>query len=77
MCGRFTQYSDAQVYASHFDVAVPFETQPRYNLAPTQLVLAVSKAVEGTRELVPLRWGLVAYWRLAKSSRAAWAGGCS
>jgi putative SOS response-associated peptidase YedK len=34
---------------------------PRYNIAPTQPVVAVRQADE-TRELVPLRWGLVPSW---------------
>lgn len=62
MCGRFVQYSDPDVYASQFDLEVLCEVTPRYNLAPTQPVLAVRKTAGGGRELVPLRWGLVPAW---------------
>ncbi len=69
MCGRFVQYSEPDVYASRFDVDSMCEAKPRYNLAPTQLVLAVRRAAEGTRELVPLRWGLVPSWSKGPDSR--------
>ncbi|MCU0836939.1 MAG: SOS response-associated peptidase [Chromatiaceae bacterium] len=69
MCGRFVQYSDPEVYASAFGVAAPCEARPRYNLAPTQPVLAVRQAGNGTRELVPLRWGLVPAWSKGPDSR--------
>ena len=60
MCGRFVQYSDPEVYASHFEAELSCEGPgPRYNLAPTQPVLAVRQTRDGRRELVPLRWGLV------------------
>ena len=70
MCGRFVQYSDPEIYASHFDAELPCEgPRPRYNLAPTQPVLAVRQAEDGTRELVPLRWGLVPAWSKGPDSR--------
>jgi len=69
MCGRFIQYSAPEVYASHFDLDTLCEVKPRYNLAPTQPVLAVRRAAEGTRELVPLRWGLVPSWSKGPDSR--------
>jgi putative SOS response-associated peptidase YedK len=61
MCGRFVQYSDPEIYASHFDALTLFDLPPRYNVAPTQQVLVVRTADE-RRELVPLRWGLVPSW---------------
>jgi putative SOS response-associated peptidase YedK len=47
--------------AEHFDLAGPPELFPRYNVAPTQPVLAVRVAGVG-REAVMLRWGLVPSW---------------
>jgi putative SOS response-associated peptidase YedK len=41
---------------------VPEELAPRYNIAPTQPVLAVRTVPAGERELVTLRWGLVPAW---------------
>ena len=55
MCGRFVQYSDPEIYASQFDLDTLCEAKPRYNVAPTQPVLAVRETDEGERELVPLR----------------------
>jgi putative SOS response-associated peptidase YedK len=68
MCGRFVQHSDPEVYASRFGVSALSELSPRYNAAPTQLVLAVRKADEG-RELVRLRWGLVPSWSKGPDNR--------
>jgi putative SOS response-associated peptidase YedK len=62
MCGRFVQYSDPEVYASRFELESICDARPRYNLAPSQSVLAIRVVGGGTRELVPLRWGLVPSW---------------
>jgi putative SOS response-associated peptidase YedK len=69
MCGRFVQYSDPEIYARHFDAPTLFDAKPRYNVAPTQQVLVVRTTDEGTRELVPLRWGLVPSWSQGPDSR--------
>jgi putative SOS response-associated peptidase YedK len=69
MCGRFVQYSDPEIYASHFDLDVVCQTTPRYNVAPTQPVLAIRETDAGKRELVPLRWGLVPFWSKGPDSR--------
>lgn len=62
MCGRFAFYSPAEAAAALFECDAPFETEPRYNVAPTQPVAVVRRAKSGGRELVMLRWGLVPFW---------------
>jgi putative SOS response-associated peptidase YedK len=69
MCGRFVQYSDPEIYASQFDLDVVCQATPRYNVAPTQPVLAIRETDQGKRELVPLRWGLVPSWSKGPDSR--------
>jgi putative SOS response-associated peptidase YedK len=69
MCGRFVQYSDPEIYASAFELDSVVTATPRYNLAPTQPVLVVRQTKDGTRELVPLRWGLVPSWSKGPDSR--------
>jgi putative SOS response-associated peptidase YedK len=69
MCGRFVQYSHPEVYASHFDLDVLCEATPRYNVAPTQPVLAIRQTDAGQRELIPLRWGLVPAWSKGPDNR--------
>ncbi len=70
MCGRFTLLSSievirellkAQKHPTLFDCD---EVQPkRYNIAPTQPILAVRKDSENdTRYLLPLHWGLIPFW---------------
>jgi putative SOS response-associated peptidase YedK len=64
MCGRFTLSTPAEKWADLFDVdPAGITAAPHYNIAPSQNVLAVRAAHDGSgRELVPLRWGLVPAW---------------
>jgi putative SOS response-associated peptidase YedK len=61
MCGRFSLFTPAPDLAGLFDLAGFPELAPRYNIAPTQPVATVRAGAAG-RELVRLRWGLVAPW---------------
>ena len=66
MCGRFTLTQDIQTVArtimSPRTVAIPSTLQvgPRYNIAPTQDVIAVIN--NGSLHLDMLRWGLIPSW---------------
>ena len=65
MCGRITFRASGKDLATLFDLIEPpdLELEPRYNVAPTQPVVAVREAANGAgRELVRLRWGLVPHW---------------
>lgn len=63
MCGRFIQHAASSAYAELFGIEGDLgETLPRYNLAPSQPLLAARTAPDGTRELAYLRWGLVPTW---------------
>lgn len=62
MCGRFVQQSTLETLVDHFAIdVVTCEVAPRFNVAPTQEVLAIV-AHEGKRRLGKLRWGLVPHW---------------
>jgi len=61
MCGRFTVRSNANVIAHEFGLSGLLDLIPHFNIAPTQLVAAV-RSLDGPRELVMLRWGLVPPW---------------
>lgn len=71
MCGRFAQYTPPGRLARQFEISETkiriFDARPRYNVAPTQPVLAVRLDPEGEREMVPLTWGLLPFW--AKESK--------
>ena len=61
MCGRYTLTNpDPKRLKMRFGIDDPFEfdERPRFNIAPTDSVLAVRRK-EGARELGKLRWGLM------------------
>jgi putative SOS response-associated peptidase YedK len=71
MCGRFTLHHTPVQIAKRFDAQPSlFETQPRYNIAPTQPVATVrengmSSRTSGLvqmRALEAFQWGLVPFW---------------
>jgi putative SOS response-associated peptidase YedK len=62
MCGRFTLTDpDPRMLRYRFDLSesVEIEQPARYNVAPTDPVLAVRVNGEGVREAGRLRWGLI------------------
>ena len=62
MCGRYSLSSpDADLLSRRFELreAVEVDDEPRYNIAPTDPVLAVRRMEDGGNELGRLRWGLV------------------
>lgn len=63
MCGRFALYADGEQLAWRFGTPVPFPVAPRYNIAPSQPVLALrSHRDANTREWTHFAWGLVPPW---------------
>jgi putative SOS response-associated peptidase YedK len=63
MCGRFTLGASATILAAQFDLADLPAWSPRYNIAPTQEVLAVVKMSDALeRQARLLRWGLIPQW---------------
>jgi len=63
MCGRFALHTARERLATCFHVALSDlpELAPRYNIAPSQPVLALRER-QGTRVAELLRWGLVPHW---------------
>jgi putative SOS response-associated peptidase YedK len=61
MCGRFTLRTSPRDLVEIFQLLREPEIAPRYNIAPTQLVLAV-RQVDKFREASEMRWGLVPSW---------------
>jgi putative SOS response-associated peptidase YedK len=61
MCGRFTLASDGDTLAAEFGVRELSSWLPRYNIAPTQAVLALVRDGRGFKA-ARLHWGLVPSW---------------
>jgi putative SOS response-associated peptidase YedK len=62
MCGRFTLTSTepGRIRARFgLDESAKLEEEPRYNIAPTDPVLAIRRSADGKHEPGRLRWGLV------------------
>ena len=60
MCGRYTLTVNIKTIAEKFGVEPTLETEPRYNVAPTQNVVSIMR--NGTTHLAELRWGLIPSW---------------
>jgi putative SOS response-associated peptidase YedK len=58
MCGRF-QLKPPEDWMEEFGVSEPPDLPPRYNIAPSQDVVAVRAGEGGVRRAGLLRWGLV------------------
>jgi putative SOS response-associated peptidase YedK len=63
MCGRFTLRTPQNVLSEQFQASIASELEhtPRFNIAPTQRVVAVVGTGDA-RQLVSLRWGLIPFW---------------
>jgi putative SOS response-associated peptidase YedK len=68
MCGRFTLRTPMTVLVEQFQLNLDAARQlplfePRYNIAPTQDVVAVRvEPASGERQAAMLRWGLIPSW---------------
>jgi putative SOS response-associated peptidase YedK len=67
MCGRFSQFKEFREIRLRFDpdgLGADWDEslflQPRYNIAPSQIVLVVMS--DGAKRLRPMIWGLVPAW---------------
>jgi putative SOS response-associated peptidase YedK len=60
MCGRYTLTVNIKTVAEMFGVAPDLETEPRYNIAPTQGVVSIMR--NGSPHLALLQWGLIPSW---------------
>ena len=76
MCGRFglehPEFTETRFQAQLLPDVKPEELLiPRYNIAPTEPVLAVapSKRLDGQRGIKAMRWGLTPQWALADHSK--------
>ncbi len=61
MCGRYTLSHPGDLL-TELGVEHTEPIRARYNVAPTQKRPAVRTAADGSRELAPLRWGLIPFW---------------
>jgi len=70
MCGRFTLHSPADVLRRRFEIDLSgVETEPRYNICPSQDVLTVAIGREGEARAVAMRWGFIPFWSEQPSTK--------
>ena len=63
MCGRYTLKVITEILADQFDFEELSDANPRYNIAPSQLVACVRFFPRSqNREGIMLRWGLIPSW---------------
>lgn len=61
MCGRFTLIFTYEDLKKYFQLAEMPSIEPRFNIAPSQDVLAI-RMEGGIRRAAMLHWGLIPYW---------------
>lgn len=62
MCGRYSLFADPLEVMERFGLEeLSFDWQPRYNIAPGQLIPVII-AERGRKRIGQLRWGLVPSW---------------
>jgi len=63
MCGRFALATEKHILEILYQLEIREDLQPRYNIAPSQNILACRLSPQhGRRELAALKWGLVPFW---------------
>ncbi len=63
MCGRFALATDKEVLEMLFDLEIRADLPPRFNIAPSQEILAVRLSPEhGKKEAAFFKWGLVPFF---------------
>lgn len=62
MCGRFALFTPASRIAEIFDAIEPLDVAPRWNVPPTDPIVAVIATETGARRLGLVRWGLVPFF---------------
>jgi putative SOS response-associated peptidase YedK len=70
ICGRYTNVAEPAALEQRFGVTIPFsEGTRRYNIAPTESVVAIVLGDDGRPQARAMRWGLIPPW--AKDARIA------
>ncbi len=62
MCGRFAYFVPYEQLTAHYGLTSAAPEFERYNIAPSQPILAVRQAQTGEREATMLKWGLIPHW---------------
>jgi putative SOS response-associated peptidase YedK len=63
MCRRLTErYTWRELHELYGLTGTSRNLQAHYNIAPTDALDVVKPVVDGTAELVSMRWGLIPYW---------------
>ncbi|MEA2666225.1 MAG: hypothetical protein QOI11_3169 [Candidatus Eremiobacteraeota bacterium] len=60
MCARYSLTKPKLIAERFASLSLPSQYEPRYNIAPTQSVLAAKN--DGGGRIEALRWGLVPFW---------------
>jgi putative SOS response-associated peptidase YedK len=63
MCGRFVLMTVGGALAERFHLTEEPDIEPRYNIAPTQMVVIIRLDRDTLqRRLVQVKWGLIPFW---------------
>jgi putative SOS response-associated peptidase YedK len=67
MCGRYTLIAGPLSIREHYPLQTAISVKPRYNIVPSQQILAVRRDAELPQlTLQEMRWGLIRFWAKKK-----------
>lgn len=67
MCGRFALVTEKRVLELLFEIEFYEELEVRYNIAPSEMILALRRNARGGGELARMKWGLQPPWEARKA----------
>mgnify|MGYP001259222319 CR=1 FL=1 len=62
MCGRFALFSTKEQIEEQYQFSLDEQPTQRYNIAPTNLILAIVQDKREKRQAKWFRWGLIPFW---------------
>ena len=62
MCGRFALYAPRKLIKAQFHLDELFEIEPRYNIAPTEDIVALTQVEGRGLSATMFQWGLIPSW---------------
>ena len=71
MCGRFNLYAAKEDLEDFFSMPITMSVEPRFNIAPSQNIMALHQLPEQSAHLTRFQWGLIPSWAFPEDLKRA------